>query len=177
MRSGPLALAEVWGQSRQPSFPHPSRPADACVLFFSSGSTGKPKGILSTHRVVAIQCWRWRRIPIDETLDGDGFLRTGDGGFMDDKGRLVWEGRLNDIIKTGGANVSPVEVDAVLAADRTRRLASLSSPAWCRSRRRSRTGMALQQIGELRVPRCISPEHDDSGGDGNAAATRPSMAA
>src|SRR5690606_35168183 len=28
--------------------------------------------------------------------------------------RLFWEGRLNDIIKTGGANVSPVEVDAVL---------------------------------------------------------------
>jgi len=37
-------------------------PADAAVIFFSSGSTGKPKGILSAHRGVAIQCWRWRRI-------------------------------------------------------------------------------------------------------------------
>jgi fatty-acyl-CoA synthase len=27
---------------------------------------------------------------------------------------LHWEGRLNDIIKTGGANVSPLEIDAVI---------------------------------------------------------------
>lgn len=54
-------------------------------------------------------------VPLDETLDSDGFFRTGDGGFFDEKGRLYWEGRLNDIIKTGGANVSPVEIDSVLA--------------------------------------------------------------
>jgi len=54
-------------------------------------------------------------VPVDETLDDEGFFRTGDGGYMDDAGRLVWEGRLTDIIKTGGANVSPVEIDGVLA--------------------------------------------------------------
>jgi fatty-acyl-CoA synthase len=54
-------------------------------------------------------------VPIDETLDAEGFFRTGDGGHIDEVGRLFWEGRLTDIIKTGGANVSPVEVDAVLA--------------------------------------------------------------
>ena len=54
-------------------------------------------------------------IPLDETLDQEGFFRTGDGGFFDDQGRLHWEGRLNDIIKTGGANVSPVEIDTVIA--------------------------------------------------------------
>jgi len=53
-------------------------------------------------------------IPLDETLDDEGFFRTGDGGYVDDKGHLYWEGRLNDIIKTGGANVSPVEIDSVL---------------------------------------------------------------
>jgi fatty-acyl-CoA synthase len=52
--------------------------------------------------------------PLDETLDDAGFFRTGDGGWFDDIGRLHWEGRLNDIIKTGGANVSPVEIDGVL---------------------------------------------------------------
>jgi fatty-acyl-CoA synthase len=55
-------------------------------------------------------------VPLDETLDSDGFFRTGDGGYIDERDRLVWEGRLNDIIKTGGANVSPLEVDEVLAA-------------------------------------------------------------
>ena len=53
-------------------------------------------------------------IPLDETLDSEGFLRTGDGGYIDSEGRLFWSGRLNDIIKTGGANVSPLEVDEVL---------------------------------------------------------------
>lgn len=54
-------------------------------------------------------------VPLDETLDEDGFFHSGDGGFIDEKGRLHWEGRLNDIIKTGGANVSPVEIDTVIA--------------------------------------------------------------
>ncbi len=53
-------------------------------------------------------------IPADETLDADGYLHTGDGGHFDGEGRLFWHGRLNDIVKTGGANVSPVEIDAVL---------------------------------------------------------------
>ncbi|MFZ0831693.1 MAG: AMP-binding protein, partial [Mycobacterium sp.] len=55
-------------------------------------------------------------IPLDETLDAEGFFRTGDGGYLDDVGRLFWEGRLTDIIKTGGANVSPREVDEALVA-------------------------------------------------------------
>lgn len=53
-------------------------------------------------------------VPLDETLDAQGFFATGDGGYVDADGRVFWEGRLNDIIKTGGANVSPVEVDARL---------------------------------------------------------------
>ena len=53
--------------------------------------------------------------PLDESLDAEGFYRTGDGGCIDERGRLRWEGRLNDVIKTGGANVSPVEIDEVLA--------------------------------------------------------------
>jgi fatty-acyl-CoA synthase len=53
-------------------------------------------------------------IPLDETLDEEGYFRTGDGGYVDEEGRLFWEGRLNDIIKTGGANVSPVEIDEII---------------------------------------------------------------
>jgi fatty-acyl-CoA synthase len=52
--------------------------------------------------------------PLSETLDDDGFFHSGDGGYIDERGRLHFEGRLSDIIKTGGANVSPVEVDSVL---------------------------------------------------------------
>lgn len=51
---------------------------------------------------------------IEDTFDVEGFYRTGDGGYLDDDGWLVWEGRLSDIIKTGGANVSPAEIDAII---------------------------------------------------------------
>lgn len=53
-------------------------------------------------------------IPLDQTLDEEGYFRTGDGGHVDKAGRLYFEGRLNDIIKTGGANVSPVEIDEII---------------------------------------------------------------
>ena len=55
------------------------------------------------------------RVPPEEAFDADGFFRTGDGGFVDSHGRLHWQGRLTAIIKTGGANVSPLEIDEVLA--------------------------------------------------------------
>lgn len=54
------------------------------------------------------------RMAPDEVFDEEGFFHTGDGGFFDAEGRLHWHGRLNDIIKTGGANVSPTEIDALL---------------------------------------------------------------
>ena len=53
-------------------------------------------------------------VPLADTLDAEGYFRTGDSGHLDGQGRLFWHGRLNDIIKTGGANVSPVEIDGVL---------------------------------------------------------------
>jgi acyl-CoA synthetase (AMP-forming)/AMP-acid ligase II len=55
------------------------------------------------------------RVPSEDVFDPEGYFWTGDGGFVDSAGRLHWQGRLNDIIKTGGANVSPPEIDAVLA--------------------------------------------------------------
>ncbi len=46
----------------------------------------------------------------------DGWLRTGDQGFLDADGDLFLTGRLKEIINRGGAKVSPQEVDeAVLA--------------------------------------------------------------
>jgi O-succinylbenzoic acid--CoA ligase len=44
----------------------------------------------------------------------DGWLHTGDLGAFDDQGRLVIAGRKADTIVTGGENVTPVEVEAVL---------------------------------------------------------------
>ncbi len=55
------------------------------------------------------------KIPPEDSFDRDGFIHTGDAGYLNADGHLFWQGRLSDIIKTGGANVSPAEIDAVLA--------------------------------------------------------------
>ena len=50
----------------------------------------------------------------ETTFDADGFFRTGDAGHVDAEGYLHWTGRTSDMIKTGGAKVSPVEIETAL---------------------------------------------------------------
>ena len=52
----------------------------------------------------------------EETFARDGFYPTGDAGFFDAVGLLHFQGRLGDLIKTGGANVTPSEVEQALAS-------------------------------------------------------------
>ena len=47
-------------------------------------------------------------------LDDDGWLHTGDLGELDTDGHLRFHGRLKDMVKVGGENVSPAEVEALL---------------------------------------------------------------
>ena len=54
------------------------------------------------------------KVAPEDVFDADGFFATGDAGFVDDDGHLHWSGRTSDLIKTGGANVSPVEIETEL---------------------------------------------------------------
>jgi len=83
-------------------------------------------------------------VPNDEALDAEGFYRSGDGGHIDAAGRLFFAGRINDIIKTGGANVSPVEVDWVLC--------SCPGVKVCKT-----TGVPHETLGEM-VVSLVAPE-------------------
>lgn len=52
----------------------------------------------------------------DECFDADGFFLTGDAGWFDEDGFLHWTGRRSEMIKSGGANVSPAEIEVALRA-------------------------------------------------------------
>jgi fatty-acyl-CoA synthase len=51
-----------------------------------------------------------------ECFDADGFFHTGDAGSVDADGYVHFEGRRTEMIKTGGANVSPAELEVQLRA-------------------------------------------------------------
>jgi 2-furoate---CoA ligase len=57
----------------------------------------------------------WNRPDADERSIRDGWYRTGDVGRIDDDGDLWLEGRVDDMIISGGENVHPLEVEDVLA--------------------------------------------------------------
>jgi fatty-acyl-CoA synthase len=49
-----------------------------------------------------------------EAFDRQGYFRTGDLGFVDADGYFYFRGRAKEMIKTGGINVSPAEIEEVL---------------------------------------------------------------
>lgn len=49
-----------------------------------------------------------------QTFDKDGYFLTGDLGIIGKDGRVYFKGRLKEIIKTGGVNVSPLEVEGII---------------------------------------------------------------
>jgi long-chain acyl-CoA synthetase len=49
-----------------------------------------------------------------QTITPDGWLRTGDRGWLDQEGYIFLAGRGDDMIIRGGENISPEEVEDVL---------------------------------------------------------------
>ena len=59
----------------------------------------------------------------------NGYLRTGDLGYLDDEGYLFIAGRLKDVISSGGEKIYPAEVEPPLRAyPGVRELALVGTP-------------------------------------------------
>ncbi len=79
----------------------------------------------------------------EDCFDAEGFFCTGDAGRVDEQGRFFWEGRMTSMIKTGGANVSPEEIDEIVAN-------------WPGVKRAQTVGVEDNLLGQ-RVVTCIVP--------------------
>jgi fatty-acyl-CoA synthase len=84
-----------------------------------SGAT-QPCGELGEICVRGYQVMRgYYKIPKEtaQVLDADGWLHTGDVGWLRGDGCLRFLGRYKDMLKVGGENVDPMEVEGFLLED------------------------------------------------------------
>jgi fatty-acyl-CoA synthase len=94
------------------------RPLPGMSVRIVDPATGQPlpgesKGEIAVKGVTLMR--GYYKVEPEGYLDDAGFFRTHDGGWIDASGHLHWTGRLSNLIKTGGANVSPLEIESALA--------------------------------------------------------------
>lgn len=118
-----MPLLETWGMSELCAVAAANRPAERRL-----GSVGRAIGdvelrIASDGEVLArtsarLRAYRNRPEQTRALLDGDGWLRTGDLGALDEDGFLTITGRKKELIVTArGENVSPQLVERALAEE------------------------------------------------------------
>ncbi len=57
----------------------------------------------------------WKRPDADQKSIRNGWYFTGDTGYFDESGELFVTGRVDDMIISGGENISPVEIESILS--------------------------------------------------------------
>jgi fatty-acyl-CoA synthase len=96
------------------------RPLDGVAIRIVEPTTGAvlPPGQVGEIRAKGyVTCGYYKdEATTREAFDRDGFFRTGDLGLIDHDGRLSFRGRLKEMVKTGGINVAPIEVEEILCA-------------------------------------------------------------
>jgi len=66
-----------------------------------------------------------------EAMTGDGFFKTGDLGYVEEDGRVVFLSRIGDVLRLGGYLTNPAEIEAHLEAHpsvRECKVVAVSSP-------------------------------------------------
>ncbi len=92
--------------------------AQACVEVRVVDATGQPlapgePGEIAVRGAPVMQGY-WDNPQATQAALVDGWLRTGDIGFLDEQGYLTLTDRCKDVIISGGSNIYPREVEEVL---------------------------------------------------------------
>ena len=94
------------------------RPAPGCEIKIVDGDGDDVAGSEAGEVVVRGPCvmagYYNRPEATREAIDSGGWLRSGDLGRFDEAGRLRLVGRIKDMFKSGGYNIYPREVEAVI---------------------------------------------------------------
>ena len=91
------------------------------VVKLNATSVNEPADIGEEGEIVALLAGDesfegyWRRPDADARALRDGWYFTGDTGYVDRDGDIFVTGRVDDMIITGGENVSPVEIESCLS--------------------------------------------------------------
>src|SRR5262249_5986708 len=100
--------------------------------------------------------------PLAEVVDADGYFVTSDLGWLDDDGNFFFSSRIDDLVRSGGVNVSTGELERVLAGhDGVKHVIALGVP-------HPRLGQALVA--------CIVRDDPDVESDDILAWLRPRLA-
>ena len=75
-----------------------------------AGTTGEI--LIQGHELM---CSYYKVPPEEQPFDEEGYLHTGDLGFLDDEGYLHFAGRIKELIIRGGENIIPNEVAAAIS--------------------------------------------------------------
>lgn len=89
---------------------HPFPGCEVMVDQASATESGRHSGQIFVRGPLLLRAYRDGSVPVD----GDGWLATGDAGHLTPDGRLEVDGRLSDLIITGGENVWPGPVEDVI---------------------------------------------------------------
>jgi acyl-CoA synthetase (AMP-forming)/AMP-acid ligase II len=100
------------GNKRMASAGIPLPGVEICILDEKGNRLGPNQtGEIATRSAANMKGY-WRKPDATaSTVDADGWLRTGDAGYMDEDGYLYIQDRIKDMIISGGENVYPAEVE------------------------------------------------------------------
>ena len=119
-------LSNTWGMTEAGGF---LTAGDARDMELHPGTVGRPYGVVELRiadpdadgvgEVIARSPTvmnGYAGLPDDVTVDGDGWLHTGDLGHLTDDGYLFIDGRAKDVVIRGGENIACPHVEAAIAS-------------------------------------------------------------
>lgn len=89
---------------------------EAKIVDTATGATLPPNAVgeIAVRGDNVMKCYYKDPATTAKTLGSDGWLRSGDLGFLDDDGFVYVTGRIKELIIKGGENIAPREIDEAL---------------------------------------------------------------